>query len=137
MSLAKILVVDDEIEIVRAVSMRLEASGYEVIVAHDGLIATQLAIRASPDLVIMDIGMPCGDGHIVAQRLLNNVETSSIPIIYLTARTAEVDRKRAAISHVAGYLTKPFKAGELLATVARALDISKQRTDSGYRVHSV
>jgi DNA-binding response OmpR family regulator len=121
MSLAKILVVDDEIEIVRAVKMRLKAAGYDVIAAYDGMSATQLAFREAPDLIIMDIGMPCGDGHVIAQRLLTNVETSATPIVYLTARTGEADRKKAAENRAAGYLTKPFKAEELLDTVSNAL----------------
>ena len=132
MAQSKILVVDDEVEIARAVAMRLRAAGYQVIVAHDGMMATQLAFSESPDLVIMDIGLPCGDGHIVTQRLLNNVETMSMPIIYLTARTAEVDRKRAEINHAAGYLTKPFKADELLTTVSDALSAGKARTSHRY-----
>jgi DNA-binding response OmpR family regulator len=132
MSQAKILVVDDEVEIVRAVTMRLRAAGYAVIVAHDGMMATQLAIRESPDLVIMDIGMPCGDGHVVGQRLLENMETMSTPIIYLTARTADVDRKTATANRAAGYLTKPFKAEDLLESVALALTVGNLRTGSIY-----
>jgi DNA-binding response OmpR family regulator len=123
MSQTKILVVDDEVEIVRAVAMRLKSAGYEVIAAHDGITATQLAIREKPDLVIMDIGLPCGDGHVITQRLLDNVETMSTPIIYLTARTADVDRKKAAAIGAAGYLTKPYRAEELLDTVSRALSM--------------
>jgi len=132
MSKAKILVVDDEMEIVRAVTMRLKAAGYEVIAAHDGMMATQLAIRESPDLVIMDLGMPCGDGHIVMQRLLDNVETMSTPVIVLTARTADADRKQAAAHRAAGYLTKPFQATDLLQCVSRALAVGKLREGSAY-----
>ena len=130
MSLAKILVVDDEAEIVRAVTMRLRAAGYEVLAANDGLMATKLALHEAPDLVIMDIGIPCGDGHAVASSLLNNVATMSTPVIYLTARTADEDRLRAKENCVAGYLTKPFKADELLSTVARALAVKSLRTGS-------
>ena len=137
MSKTKILVVDDEVEIARAVTMRLRAAGYEVITAHDGLMATQLAIHQSPDLVIMDIGMPCGDGHKIAQRLLNNPETMSTPVIYLTARTAEIDRQKAASNRVAGYVTKPFKADELLNAVTRALGVKNLRTGSGYPVYAI
>jgi DNA-binding response OmpR family regulator len=137
MSQAKILVVDDEVEIARAVTIRLRAAGYEVIVAHDGMMATQLAMREAPDLVIMDIGMPCGDGHVITQRLRDNVETMSTPIIYLTARTAEVDRKRATENRAVGYLTKPFKAEELLATVSHALSVRKMRTGSTHAVYTM
>ena len=132
MSQAKILVVDDEVEIVRAVTMRLRAVGYEVIAAHDGLMATQLVMSEAPDLVIMDLGMPCGDGHTVMQRLLNNMETMSTPVIVMTARTADEDRARAAANRAAGYLTKPFKASDLLQSVSRALSVGKLREGGAY-----
>jgi DNA-binding response OmpR family regulator len=129
---AKILVVDDEQEIVRALTMRLRAAGYQVISAHDGLVGTQMAITESPDLVILDIGMPCGDGHTVAQRLMNNKETRATPIIFLTARTSEIDRKKAKNVHAAGYLTKPFKSQDLLDTIADALSLGCNRSESAY-----
>jgi DNA-binding response OmpR family regulator len=132
MSLAKILVVDDETEIVRAVSLRLKAAGYTVIAAHDGMMATQLAIHESPDLVIMDIGMPCGNGHVVMERLLNNVETESTPVIFLTARTGEADRNKALANQAAGYVTKPFNPNELLQTVSQALSARRLRAGNAY-----
>lgn len=86
---AKILVVDDEPDVVRALTMRLKFAGYEVIVASDGASATRLAITEQPDLVILDIGLPCGDGHDVAGRLCENMNTAAVPIIFLTARTSQ------------------------------------------------
>jgi DNA-binding response OmpR family regulator len=121
MTKATILVVDDEDDIVRAISLRLRAANYEVICANDGFEATRTAIRALPDLVILDIGMPHGNGHVVAQQLLANSGTRSIPIIFLTARTSEEDRMRASGAGGARYLTKPCKSQDLLDTVARAL----------------
>ncbi len=122
----KVLVADDEMEIVRAVTMRLRAAGYQVISARDGMEATQMAVCEAPDLVILDIGMPCGDGHTVAQRLQNNTRTMMTPIVFLTARTSEADRARAAEARPVGYLTKPFKSQELLDLVARALPATAQ-----------
>src|SRR5579863_5971396 len=129
---AKILVVDDEQSIVRALTIRLRAVGYEVISANDGLVGTQMALHESPDLVILDIGMPCGDGHTIAQRLMKNNATMSTPIIFLTARTSETDRKKAASVHSVGYLTKPFDSQDLLDTVSRALSLGRLRTGSAY-----
>ena len=123
----KILVVDDEQDIVRALTMRLRAVGYEVITASDGLSGTQKAFQESPDLVILDIGLPGGNGHTVAERLMENNKTMSTPIIFLTARTSEEDRKKAETTHPAGYLTKPFKSQELLDTVSRALMLGHVR----------
>lgn len=124
---AKILIVDDEEEIVRLLTLRLRAEGYEVFAANDGLMATKMAIQKLPDLVIMDIGMPCGNGHTVAERLKNNLQTMCMPIIFLTARTSEEDQQKAAEVNAAGYLTKPFKAQELKDTIARALQMHAVR----------
>ncbi len=129
----KVLVVDDEIEIVKAVSMRLRSAGYGVISARDGQMATQMALHEAPDLVILDIGMPCGDGHTVAQRLLAQAETMSTPIIFLTARDSEDDRRRAFQAGAIAYINKPFASQDLLAVVSRALAASK-RMHSGVAV---
>jgi DNA-binding response OmpR family regulator len=101
--------------------MRLKSVGYEVISATDGMMATQLAVKENPDLILLDIGMPVGDGHTVAQRLQDNLNTTHIPIIFLTARTNQSDMKKATDVGAAGYLLKPFKSERLLALVERVL----------------
>ena len=118
---AKILIVDDEQDVIKALYMRLKSVGYEVISATDGLMATQLALKEQPDLILLDIGMPVGDGHTVAQRLRDNVKTTQIPIIFLTARANQEDMKKATDVGAAGYLLKPFKSERLLALVERVL----------------
>ena len=95
MSRPKVLVVDDEPDIVRALSLRLKSNGYDVVVARDGVQATVTAVREQPDLIVLDLGLPGGDGHVVAQRLRNNAKTCDVPIIALTARTANRDRVKA------------------------------------------
>ena len=122
MPLAKILVVDDEQDIVRILMMRLRAAGYDVVTANTGAVAVRMAEMTAPDLLILDIGMPDGDGHLVANRLQENAKTSRIPLIFLTARTSEKDRMQAYQAGVCRYLTKPFKPEELLSTVSRALN---------------
>jgi DNA-binding response OmpR family regulator len=121
MAKARILIVDDETDVVRSVGLRLKSAGYEVLAAIDGLTGTQVACEQQPDLIILDIGMPCADGHTVAKRLSINLKTMSIPIIYLTARTAADDVDRALKGGAAGYLTKPFKAEALLGLIERVL----------------
>jgi len=113
----RVLVVDDEPEIVRVVSMRLKARGYEVLTAMDGLQATNVAIKEHPDLIILDIGMPAGDGHLVAKRLRDSAKTCSIPIIFLTAKTSEEDFMKAFDEGVSKYVTKPFDAEQLMIVV--------------------
>jgi DNA-binding response OmpR family regulator len=125
------MVVDDEEDIVRALSMRLKAAGYEVISAADGLTATQMAVKHQPDLILLDIGMPGGDGHTVAQRLKGNLKTLTVPIIYLTAKANQEDMRKATELGAAGYLLKPFKSERLLSLVERVLDECRHGLDQG------
>jgi DNA-binding response OmpR family regulator len=122
----KILIVDDEPDVIRALMMRLTFAGYEVIAASDGASATKAAIVSQPDVIILDIGMPCGDGHTVARRLSENISTLFIPIIFLTARASQVDKDLAADVGAADYITKPFTSERLLAAVKRALNRREQ-----------
>lgn len=114
----KILIVDDEPEIVKAVSMRLTANGYDVITAMDGQQATTMALNENPDCIVLDIGMPAGSGHVVVERLRASAKTMSTPIIFLTARTSEKDYRQALGMGVEKYITKPFDPDDLVAAVA-------------------
>ena len=79
----KILIVDDERDIVKVLVIRLESSGYEVISAFDGAQGVFMAHKEQPDLIILDIRMPAGDGFSVAERLKRSTHTWTIPIIFL------------------------------------------------------
>ncbi|MBK6734821.1 MAG: response regulator [bacterium] len=125
MNKGRILVVDDEPDIVQSLTLRLGAAGYQVMSAMDGLGATKAAIEQQPDLIILDIGMPAGNGHVVVERLRHIGATSHIPVIYLTARTGEDDYRRARDGGVAKYITKPFEAAVLLAAVEDQLERSQ------------
>lgn len=124
----KILVVDDEPDIVKTVGIRLKASGYKVVSAMDGLQATNIAIIEQPDLIILDINMPAGDGHTVAKRLKHSSKTCSVPILFLTASTNPEDYKKAFDSGVVKYITKPFDPKELIAAVD---DLVTREKESG------
>ncbi len=113
----KILVVDDEPDIVKTVGMQLMASGYEIISALDGMQATNLAIKEQPDVILLDISMPAGDGHTVAKRLANYSKTCSIPIIFLTARRNPKDFREAFDEGVVRYITKPFNPDDLIIAI--------------------
>ena len=92
----KILIVDDEPNIVRTVADRLKISGYEVVTASDGQEGVERACRDRPHLILLDIVMPQLDGHAAFERLRQMDETKSIPIIMLTARSQVEDVARAA-----------------------------------------
>ena len=121
----KILAVDDEPDILHGLVLRLEAAGYAVCTATDGLEATRVAIKEKPDLILLDIGIPGGSGHMVVDRLRNIEETSAIPIIYLTASTGGEDIRRALAQGVRRYITKPFDSVQLLETIAELLAASQ------------
>jgi len=122
MSKGRILVVDDEPEIVRSLTLRLNAAGYEVHSAMDGLSATKKAIEQQPDLIVLDIGMPAGSGHVVVDRLRNIGETSHIPVIFLTARSSEEDYRKAREGRVCKFITKPFDSEVLLAAIETQME---------------
>src|ERR1700704_2114040 len=113
-STAKVLVVEDEAEIRRFVRMSLELDGFEVFEADSvkrGLIE---AGTRHPDLVILDLGLPDGDG----EDLIRDLRTwSDVPVLVLSARTSEQDKIGALDAGADDYLVKPFSAGELVARV--------------------
>jgi len=120
--LKRILVVDDEPEIRQALGLRLTAAGYDVLAAGDGHMGTQLAITEQPDAIVLDIGLPAGDGHTVAERLRAHPRTVGIPVIYLTARTSPVDARKARESGAFGYLIKPYPPQVLLSMILKAVN---------------
>ena len=121
MASAKILLVDDEPDVVASLGMRLGAAGYQIVTASDGMSATQKAVQEQPDMIVLDIGMPGGDGHTVAQRLNENPATAGIPIVFLTARITQEDMNKATAEGAVGYMLKPFNSERLLALVERVL----------------
>jgi len=123
----KILVADDEPDIVKAITMRLERSDYEVITASDGYNATQIATQEIPDLIILDIGMPVASGHEVVRYLQSTASTKDIPVIYLTARTSSEDYKQAVDEGVDTYITKPFKLTQVMNAVEDLLCGSEKK----------
>ncbi len=113
----KILIVDDETKIVQLVASRLRANGYEVFSAYDGIQGVQVAHREKPDCIILDIRMPAGGGTTVFRYLKMSAETSTIPIVFLTADASPETKKKALEEGAEAFLTKPFQAEDLLRTV--------------------
>jgi DNA-binding response OmpR family regulator len=130
LAMRRILVVDDEPEIVRLVRDYLESSGFDVIVAADGAEALRAARLHHPDLVILDLNLPGLDGLDVARSLRRDGE---LPIIMLTARTEEADRVAGLELGADDYVSKPFSPREIVARVRAVL----RRTDSARSAESV
>jgi DNA-binding response OmpR family regulator len=117
----KILIVDDEKEMVRCLVDLLSCRGYELITALDGLHATRQINMAKPDLVILDIMMPAGGGIQVLEKVRQNVKAFSLPVIVITAKTDEDTRKTVEKLGVSAYLIKPLNMPQLLQSVTDIL----------------
>ena len=110
----KILVVDDEIQIVRLLSMRLEANNYEIVKAYDGNQCTQVAKTEKPDLILLDIKMPMGGGITAFETIRKNEITKNIPIIFITAYPSEQVKQQVIEVGAEGFISKPFNSEDLL-----------------------
>jgi len=119
--MTKILVVDDEIDIIELVTYNLEKEGYQVTSARDGNDAITSARRNIPDIMILDLMLPGINGLEVLRILKRNIETVNIPIIMLTAKTEESDRVVGLEMGADDYITKPFSVRELVARVKAVL----------------
>jgi len=115
---ARILIVDDEPNILGTLAPLLRTRGYEVLTAMNGRTAVESAERDKPDLIVLDLGLPDIDGVDVCRQLR---EFMHVPIIVLSARGAEGDKVRALDVGADDYMTKPFGAEELLARIRVAL----------------
>jgi len=121
MSARKILVIEDEADLRANVARFLKAEGYEVLTAENGASGVDLAVRQMPDLIVCDITMPEMDGFGVLFSLRENVTTSNIPFIFLTASTRTYDRNWGVELGANDYITKPFKLEQLLDAIRKRL----------------
>ncbi|MEI6863674.1 MAG: response regulator, partial [Candidatus Omnitrophota bacterium] len=117
----KILIVDDEKQLVSLVRLHMEMSGYEVLSASDGEEALAVANRDKPDLMILDLMLPKIDGWEVCKRLRAESKSGDIPVIMLTARSETEDKLKGFECGADDYMTKPFSPRELVARVKRVL----------------
>ncbi len=117
----KILIVDDEPDIVKLVSLRLKLQGYEVATASGGVEGLQKAKDEPPDLILLDVKMPDMDGYQIMQKLKEDGRTRSIPIIMLTGQSNIEDVAKAVQSGAVDYIVKPFESIVLLEKIRKAL----------------
>ena len=122
MNKKRILVVDDEVDLVNLVKMRLEANGYEAVGAYDGQEGLDKAKKEKPDLVILDLMLPKMDGYKVCRMLKFDEKYKNIPIIMFTARAQESDKKMGEEVGADAYITKPFEPEVLLTKIKELLE---------------
>src|SRR2546426_6066269 len=117
-----ILIIEDDPRTVLALAVRLKGQGYSTWTASDGIKGMQLAIRARPDLIILDVGLPGGNGLELAETLRRKPQTDRVPIIFLTGSKEPTLRQKVMDLGAAGLLEKPYEPGELLLMVQMAFD---------------
>jgi DNA-binding response OmpR family regulator len=113
----KILVVDDEEQILKLLTMRLQTNNYEVVSAKDGYQCTQMAKAEKPDLILLDIKMPNGGGINAFEILRNNIDTEIIPVIFITAYPSLEIKKQVTEMGASGFISKPFDSEELIMKI--------------------
>jgi DNA-binding response OmpR family regulator len=117
----KILVVDDDPDVRLGLQLRLTANHYDVLLAGDGVASIAEARKHQPDLIILDLGLPAGDGFSVLERLKANEKLSSIPVVVLSGRDRVGNRDRAITAGAKTFLQKPMANDKLLAVIRLVL----------------
>ena len=115
----RVLVADDDPVILRLIEVNLGLEGFEVETANRGEDVLGKAKDVVPDVILLDVMMPGMSGWDVARRLKDDDETSRIPVVFLSARTQEEDRRKGEELGVAAYVSKPFDPVDLVATIRR------------------
>jgi two-component system KDP operon response regulator KdpE len=128
----KILIVDDDPDVRLGLQLRLNANNYEVFCAADGVASIAEARKHLPDLVILDLGLPAGDGFSVLERLKANEKLASIPVIVLSGRDRVGNRDRALKAGAKTFLQKPMANDKLMAVIRLVLDPEENTTKPVY-----
>jgi two-component system alkaline phosphatase synthesis response regulator PhoP len=125
MEKGKVLVVDDEVYILHILDFSLGAEGFEVITANNGELAIERAKQELPDLIVLDIMMPVLDGYETCRRLKRLTETKDIPVVLLTAKGREADKKLGFEVGATDFIIKPFSPNRLIERIQEILGCRK------------
>ena len=120
----KILIVEDEVVQLTALARRLKSAGFEIVAARDGLTVISTARKEQPDLILLDLGLPAGDGFVVLERLAMLINAGTIPIVVVSSRTPLGNREAALKAGAIAYIHKPVDMPVLLKAINEALGIS-------------
>ena len=126
---ARLLVVDDEEDIRAVLQARLEAAGFEVNTASDGLEALSRVRESAPDLIVLDLMLPGMDGFSVCAMLKHDQQFARIPILILSARSQASDRDTGMKLGADAYLTKPFATAELIECIRNLLNGRRKKDE--------
>jgi DNA-binding response OmpR family regulator len=117
----KILIVDDDADVRRGLSIRLRANDYETVYASDAIQAVSTAKKERPDVILLDLGLPGGDGFVVMERLRHLQQMEDTPIIVISGRDPAVNRERALQAGAQAFFQKPVDNEDLLGAIQAAL----------------
>jgi DNA-binding response OmpR family regulator len=129
MTCKKILIVDDDRDLLQGMNIWLKSQGYKVVFAVDATSAITMAQSEKPDLIILDISLPAGGGYHVMKSLKSALPLAYIPIIVITAGDASINRERALTAGAEAFFQKPFDNHELLAAIKKALPKEPQEKE--------
>jgi CheY-like chemotaxis protein len=116
----KILIVDDEPDIVRLLAARLRVNGYETVTAFNGSDGVEVALKEHPDLILLDILMPVMNGYQTLEKIKANESTKDIPVIMVSAKAQAEDKDMAKAKGAFDFVPKPFEPKGLLKTIKSA-----------------
>ena len=134
----KILVVDDDPDVRHGLQVRLKANHYDTFFAADAISSMSEARKCDPDLIILDLGLPAGDGFIVMDRLKQMHSLALIPVIVVSARDVRANQERALKAGAKAFLQKPVDDAELLAVIRKTLgEPAKRERPECYDLGSV
>jgi len=117
----KILIIEDDQDMRRGLNVRLRASEYETAFASDAVMALSVAKKERPDLILLDLGLPGGDGFLVLERMKNMGLLASTPVIVISARDPKTNEKRALDAGAEAFFQKPIDNEQLMKAIWRAL----------------
>jgi DNA-binding response OmpR family regulator len=120
----KILIIDDERVYQLTIAARLRSSGYKVVLANDAVMATTIAKEEKPDLILLDIGLPGGDGIVVMKRIASMSSIALTPIIIVSAQESPAVKKSTLENGAIAFFQKPCNLDELLETIQKVLGVS-------------
>ncbi|MFA4947841.1 MAG: response regulator [Candidatus Krumholzibacteriia bacterium] len=126
MKKGKVLVVDDEVNITQILEFSIGAEGFEVITAQNGEEAIEKARREQPDLIILDVMMPKIDGYEACRILKANPLTKNIPVVLLTAKGRDIDKRLGMEVGATDYIVKPFSPNRLVERINQLLSCHKK-----------
>jgi len=121
MGRAKILIVEDDEDFRRSLSVRLRAQNYDTVFAGDAFAAIAAATKEKPQVILLDLGLPAGDGFVVMERLQKNAALACVPVIVITCREPWKNRERALKAGACAFFQKPPDNYELMAAIRNIL----------------